>query len=207
MSIETAKSNPRDLAERFTKLEQVLSSAQFLNKEGISGEVPFFIFAYNPSQENEVENEAKRLFSRMEISGISILEINLYDLVVSIVQERGKWDRLLKAEEGMDKEKFKTQLQNLTDVETKLIPRIAELIAEKPGLQLLALTGVGLVYPFIRTHNVLNNLQKVAKDYPTLLFFPGRYTYTEGRGSSLDLFGDLNEDKYYRAFNIEDYLL
>ena len=207
MKTATAQSTPRDLSERFTKLEQVLSSAQFLNKEGISGEVPFFIFAYDPSQENAVSEESKRLFSRLETGGLTLLEINLYDLVVEIIQERGKWERLLKAEAGMTKEKFKTQLQNLTDVETKLIPKVAEKIGSASGLQLLLLTGVGLVYPYIRTHNVLNNLQKVAKDYPTLLFFPGHYTHTEGRGSSLDLFGDLNEDKYYRAFNIEDYLL
>jgi hypothetical protein len=143
----------------------------------------------------------------METSGHQLLVINLYDMVLEIIQERGKWDRLLKAETQMDKEKFKAQLQNLTDVETKLIPRIAARIKEKPGLQILLITGVGLVYPYIRTHNVFNNLQKVAKEYPTLLFFPGRYTHTEGRGSALDLFGELNEDKYYRAFNIEDYLL
>ena len=207
MSSKPSSPSIKDLPERFAKLEEVLSSQQFLNKEGISGEVPFFIFAFEPARENAVAEEAKRLFSRLENTGISLLEINLYDLVVEIIEERGKWDRLLKAETTMDKERFKTQLQNLSDVETKIIPRMAELIQKKSGLQLLLLTGVGLVYPFIRTHNVLNNLQKVAKDYPTLLFFPGRYTYTEGRGSSLDLFGDLNEDKYYRAFNIEDYLL
>ena len=201
------KSTPRDLADRFSKLEQVLSSQKFLNKEGISGEVPFFIFAYDAAYENHVEAESKRLLSRLENSGISLLEINLYDLVVEIIRDRGKWERLLASEANTNKEKFKTQLQNLTDVETKLMPRMASTIEASPGLQLLFITGVGLVYPYIRTHNVLNNLQKVAKDYPTLLFFPGEYSHTEGRGSSLDLFGDLNEDKYYRAFNIEDYLL
>ena len=198
---------PQSIEERFVQLQKVLTSQQFLNKEGISGEVPFFIFAYHPQDECVVSDETHRLVARMETSGNQLLEINLYDLVVEIIKERGKWERLLKAEAGMDKEKFKAQLQNLTDVETKLIPRITALIEEKPNIQTLFITGVGLVYPYIRTHNVLNNLQKVAKDYPTLLFFPGRYTHTEGRGSALDLFGELNEDKYYRAFNIEDYLL
>lgn len=195
------------IEERFSQLQKVLGNRQFLNKEGISGEVPFFIFSYHPQDERAVSDETQRLISRMETSGHQLLVINLYDMVLEIIQERGKWDRLLKAETQMDKEKFKAQLQNLTDVETKLIPRIAARIEEKPGLQILLITGVGLVYPYIRTHNVLNNLQKVAKEYPTLLFFPGRYTHTEGRGSALDLFGELNEDKYYRAFNIEDYLL
>lgn len=195
------------IEERFSQLQKVLGNQQFLNKEGISGEVPFFIFAYNPQDETAASKEVHHLVSRMETCGHQLLVINLYDMVLEIIQERGKWDRLLKAETQMDKEKFKAQLQNLTDVETKLIPRIAARIEEKPGLQILLITGVGLVYPYIRTHNVLNNLQKVAKEYPTLLFFPGRYTHTEGRGSALDLFGELNEDKYYRAFNIEDYLL
>ena len=195
------------IEERFSQLQKVLGNQQFLNKEGISGEVPFFIFAYNPQDETAASKEVHHLVPRMETSGHQLLVINLYDMVLEIIQERGKWDRLLKAETQMDKEKFKAQLQNLTDVETKLIPRIAAQIEEKPGLQILLITGVGLVYPYIRTHNVLNNLQKVAKEYPTLLFFPGRYTHTEGRGSALDLFGELNEDKYYRAFNIEDYLL
>lgn len=193
--------------ERFKQLEKVLSSEHFLRKEGISGEVPFFIFAYDSQEENVVSKEIDHLINRLETSGIQILEVNLYDEVVNIIKKRGKWDRLLQSEPGMDKEKFKAQLQNLTDTETKLIPHIAHLISEKPGLQILFLTGVGLVYPYIRTHNILNNLQKVAKEYPTLLFFPGRYTHTEGRGSALDLFGELNEDKYYRAFNIEEFLL
>jgi len=207
MSHSTSSLKPKSIEERFVQLQKVLTSQQFLNKEGISGEVPFFIFAHDPQDQVAVSKETHHLLARMETSGTQLLEINLYDHLVQIIEERGKWERLLKAEVGMEKEKFKAQLQNLTDVETKLIPRIAELIAEKPGIQILFITGVGLVYPYIRTHNLLNNLQKIAKDYPTLLFFPGRYTHTEGRGSALDLFGELNEDKYYRAFNIEDYLL
>lgn len=195
------------LQERFTDLQRILSSEPFLKKEGIGNEVPFFIFAYEPAQETTVEKEIRHLRTRLANGGLELLEINLYDLVVELIRGRGKWDRLLASEPGMNKEKFKTQLQNLTDTETKLVPMIAEKIHACPGIQLLFLTGVGMVYPYIRTHNVLNNLQKVAKDYPTLLFFPGRYTFSEGRGQSLDLFGELNEDKYYRAFNIEDYKL
>jgi hypothetical protein len=66
----------------------------------------------------------------------------------------------------------------------------------------LFLSGVGEVYPYIRSHNVLNNLQSVAKQRPTLMFFPGAYTQSLETGASLDLFGRLNDDKYYRAFNI-----
>lgn len=195
------------VADRFASLHRILPSSQFLNKEGIGNEVPFFIFAYEPHLETTVSKETVHLASRLQNAGIQLLNINLYDLVVEIITERGKWNRLIEVEPTMSKDRFKTQIQNLTDVETKLVPRMAEQIQAHPGIQILFITGVGMVYPYIRTHNVLNNLQKVAKDYPTLLFFPGCYSFTEGRGQSLDLFGELNEDKYYRAFNIEDYRL
>jgi hypothetical protein len=52
---------------------------------------------------------------------------------------------------------------------------------------------------------VLNNLQSTAKEKPTLMFFPGDYTHAQATGASLELFGRLHDDKYYRAFNIMNY--
>ena len=68
----------------------------------------------------------------------------------------------------------------------------------------LFITGVGEVFPFIRSHNILNNLQKEAKQKPTLMFFPGEYKHSLETGAALVLFGRLEDDKYYRAFNILD---
>ena len=64
------------------------------------------------------------------------------------------------------------------------------------------LSGIGEVFPYIRSHNVLNNLQSTAKDKPTVMFFPGEYRHSLEQGASLELFGLLHDDKYYRAFNI-----
>ena len=36
------------------------------------------------------------------------------------------------------------------------------------------------------------------------MFFPGEYSHSLEKGASLDLFGRLHDDKYYRAFNIYD---
>ena len=57
--------------------------------------------------------------------------------------------------------------------------------------------GVGRVYPYMRSHNVLNNLQHVFDDVPVVLLYPGEYS-----GQSLTLFGEFEDDNYYRAFNI-----
>jgi len=82
-----------------------------------------------------------------------------------------------------------------------LMPRIKKLIEESDA-RVYFLTGIGLVYPYIRSHSVLNNLQNVAKKAPTVAFFEGEYN-----GLSLELFGLLKDDNYYRAFNMDYYKL
>ena len=104
----------------------------------------------------------------------------------------------------MDKGELKELLQGVLDPKAHLIPKIGEAIAQTEH-DVIFLSGVGEVYPFIRSHNVLNNLQSTAKDRPTVLFFPGSYTHALATGASLDLFGRLHDDKYYRAFNILNY--
>jgi hypothetical protein len=69
----------------------------------------------------------------------------------------------------------------------------------------LFISGIGEVFPYIRSHAVLNNLQSTAKEQPTIMFFPGEYTREIATGASLDLFGRLHDDKYYRAFDILHY--
>jgi hypothetical protein len=66
-------------------------------------------------------------------------------------------------------------------------------------LDMIFLTGVGAAYPFVRTHSLLNNLQPLLGNTPLVLFFPGRFS-----GQSLQLFGDLQETPYYRAFRLVD---
>ena len=61
------------------------------------------------------------------------------------------------------------------------------------------LTGVGKVWPIIRSHTVLNNLHRAVDHVPVVLFFPGTYD-----GQSLVLFNEIKDDNYYRAFQLVD---
>jgi hypothetical protein len=57
--------------------------------------------------------------------------------------------------------------------EDKLAQKIAsQFIA---ALDLLILTGVGAVYPMLRTHTLLSALHPIMGNTPLLMFFPGRY--------------------------------
>jgi len=192
------------IASRFEHLLKVVANPRFLKMEGIGNEVPFFICDYSPAEAVEMTRMQKQLANRLNQQGLRILEINLYDLAIEIMQAEGDWDWYLAEEAKMPKEKLLENLQSLLDVEHVLVPAIVDRMAEA-DFDVLFIAGVGEVFPYIRSHNVLNNLQKAAKLRPTVLFFPGDYALSIETGASLDLFGRLRDDKYYRAFNIDDY--
>ncbi len=151
-----------------------------------------------------MERLRKSLCNKLQKKGVSVLEINLYDLSIELLQKRGIWERVLDQEVSVLKDQLKELLQGVLDPETYLIPAISHKMLNAE-FQVMFLSGVGEVFPYIRSHNILNNLQSTAKEQPTVVFFPGAYTHSLESGASLDLFEKLHDDKYYRAFNIFHY--
>lgn len=186
-----------DVAAKFKNLYKVISSKGFLAKEALGGEIPFFIYAYDPKQELEVNKSIGHLKKKLEANGVPVLEINLYDITCEILEEKGGMERMFRVEKAKSKDKFLRALQSSLNIHQVLMPRVKEKI-EASGAKVYFLTGIGMVFPFIRSHTILNNLQNIAKEAPTVAFFPGEYD-----GSSLNLFGILKDDNYYRAFNID----
>lgn len=186
-----------DITAKFTHLFNVISSKRFLNKEALGGEIPFFISAYDAKQEIEVRDSIKLLKNKLETSGVSVLELNLYDIVCEILEEKGGMERMFNIELTKSKDKFLRALQSTLNIHQILMPRIKQKIDAHQS-KVYFLTGIGMVFPYIRSHNILNNLQNIAKEAPTLTFFPGSYN-----GHTLNLFGLLKDDNYYRAYDIE----
>ncbi len=191
----------RPLTERFDHLLALISSERFLKMQGLGNEVPFFICPFRPQETVEMNKFGQQLFTTLRNNGIQVLKINLYDLAIELLQERGIWDRVLTVEESISKDELKELLQGVLDPEAHLIPAIAQKMTEA-DYEVMFITGVGEVFPYIRSHTVLNNLQSTAKDKPTVMFFPGEYIQSAESGASLNLFSRLQDDKYYRAFNI-----
>lgn len=185
-----------NIASKFEHIYKKVSTESFLNKEALGGEIPFFIAPYKATKELEVKDAIQRLIKKLDTSGIPVIEINLYDIVCDILVEKGGMERMFRVEKAKSKQKFLKALQSTLNIHKILMPRINEMILASDA-KIYFLTGIGLVYPFIRSHNILNNLQNIAKEAPTLAFFPGDYD-----GYSLNLFGLLKDDNYYRAFNI-----
>ena len=187
---------------RFQHLLKLISSERFLKMQGLGNEVPFFICPFPPQDSVGMEQMAGQLANRLAQNGVHVLQIQLYDLCVELLTERGIWEQLLDVEPAVSKAEFMELLQGVLDVELHLVPAIAAKMAQADEFAVLFLTGIGEIFPYIRSHNVLNNLQSTAKARPTVMFFPGRYTQSLEQGASLELFGVLHDDKYYRAFNV-----
>ncbi|TNE62536.1 MAG: DUF1788 domain-containing protein [Sphingomonadales bacterium] len=190
--------------ERAEHLHRVITSERFLTKQGLGNEVPFFICPFPASEGLTMVEDRKDLVSRVSHAGVRVLDLSLYDIALDILKERDILDQILEIEADTEKSEIKDLLQGVLDPETHLVPKIGAAIDAEPH-DVIFLSGVGEVYPFVRSHNVLNNLQSTAKVAPTVLFFPGSYTHALATGASLDLFGQLHDDKYYRAFNILNY--
>jgi hypothetical protein len=186
--------------DTYDRMLKLVKSERFLKMQGLGNEVPFFICPYPPKAAVKMERMREKLVNKLEQGGIRILEINLYDLSVELLKADGDW-HYVEEETTMPKDILLEQLQNILDVEHVLAPAIARRVTEIEH-DVLFISGIGEVFPFIRSHNILNNLQSKAKLHPTVMFFPGAYTYSLESGSSLDLFEILHDDKYYRAFNI-----
>lgn len=203
-------------AVRYEHLLKVLSGERFLQMRGLNNDLPFYICEYKAAEEFEMQRMRRQLANALAGQtvpclgdrGVKVLEINLYDLSIELLQGReggeegvSVWQQILDMEADVDKDNLMELIQNVLDVKGYLIPALADKLAATE-FDILFISGVGEVFPFIRSHNVLNNLQSTAKDKPTVMFFPGEYRYSLEQGASLELFGLLHDDKYYRAFNI-----
>ena len=78
--------------------------------------------------------------------------------------------------------------------------RFIKLPDEKKHLSdfdIILISGVGTIWPWVRAHSLLNNLQSVTGNASVVLFYPGTYN-----GQSFQLFDQLETNNYYRAFRL-----
>jgi Domain of unknown function (DUF1788) len=183
----------------FESLFNIISSPRFLNKEGLGGEIPFFIHSFPIHKQGEVENHIQSLIKRLENRGIAVHEINLYQLCMAILKRENLFDTILERETSLPKQRLMRVLAGPLSIDAVVIPEIHKRLAES-SQKIIFLTGIGAAFPFIRSHTILNNLQTLVDDLPLVLFFPGTYN-----NQSLTLFDLLKDDNYYRAHNLNEY--
>ena len=181
------------LTEQFDEIKKRFSDDVFLSNKGLSNEVGIHVFCYDPKDELLIRSFFKDLGSADGLP-FSLIERDLYKIFLQICEDK----RILKTIPAMEKKKgadgLLSQLQKIASPEM-FVERM-KYDPHKYG-DILLLTGVGKVYPFMRAHNILNNIQHVFSDIPIVMLYPGKFN-----GQELSLFDEFNDGNYYRAFNI-----
>lgn len=189
----------KTIHERLDEILPRITSPSFRENKGLGNEIGYHIFDYQPEYEMLVRNHVAFLKEQInnDNSDQHILEFDLYDIVLEILDGKG----YLQKNFQMEQKKSSQHVLNATRKALRLtlnhdlvIQYMAERVQEKA---IVFITGIGKVFPIIRSHVILNNLHKAVGQNPVVLFFPGRYD-----GQELQLFGEIKDENYYRAFQL-----
>jgi hypothetical protein len=185
-------------AEKLNLIEPRIKDKEFLTKVRGGHTVPFYILDYDPQDEGMAREHVLNLQDKInkEKGDIQIKVIDLYELLLECLKEKGFLEKALKAEESKGTEKLIEAVKNTLGLkkETNVyISKIAECVEPE---DVLFLTGVGKVYPIVRTHKVLSNLRPLIKRNPLVVMYPGTYINNE-----FSLFDELDND-YYQSFKL-----
>ncbi|MGO5441046.1 DUF1788 domain-containing protein [Megamonas funiformis] len=182
-----------NIEERLDKVRELIQESDFLEGKGLSNEVNIRIFCYNPEDEMIVRHFIQQL--KIDYSLSCQLRIcNLYQTFLSICEDMGIIDAISDMEREDGSIYLLNNLHSAIDKD-EFIKKI-KFEAHEYG-DILILTGVGEVFPFMRIHSLLEALQPHFSNIPILVMYPGEFD-----GRHLKLFNQLQPNDYYRAFNV-----
>lgn len=176
--------------ERLNKLKEIFKSKDFQSNRGISNQIGVYIFAYPAKDEIKIEAFTEQIKKEKEFN---IYEYDLYKYFLSVCENKKILNSISSMEEKKGKDFILSQLSKIATPEMFIEKLNA--VAYKPG-DIILLTGVGRVNPFMRVHAILEKTQNLFRDTPIVVMYPGTYD-----GHELHLFNKFRAN-HYRSFNL-----
>ena len=179
------------------KIESEIGKTSFLNGKGLGNEVSYYVFDYDPKDEILVREYIDKLIKKDKEfgDGYKLKVYDVYDLMIDLLESEGYLEDCFEMEknDGMNYlVESVNDLLRMSDNNDYFTEYVEENTPEKA---IVFLIGVGKIFPFVRSHKILNNLHQSFNKAPVVMFYPGKYD-----GQSLELFGEFKDDNYYRAF-------
>ena len=189
----------KNIETRLDQIEAKITNDDFLKNKGLGNEVGYYIFDYDPQDELKVRQHIAYLKAKINksASGVKIVEYDLYQLVISVLKERGYLEKCFQFEKTKGLDYTYQAIIKMLRLTSKTNLLVNHIVEHTLPHSVVFITGVGKCYPIVRSHNVLNNLHQVLDTVPVVMFFPGVYS-----GQDLQLFGTIKDDNYYRAFKL-----
>lgn len=182
-----------DIDERLDKVRELLKDPDFLEGNGLSNEVNIRICCYEAKDEMRVRHFVNQIMTDQTLP-CHLIENNLYEIFLSVCEDKRILNRMDAMEEKLGKENLQKKIEGAVTVQN-YVDKICSCTLEKGDV--LLLTGVGDVFPFMRIHVLLNALQPRVGGIPVLVMYPGAFD-----GRHVKLFDRLPANPYYRAFSV-----
>lgn len=186
------------IEDRLNQILPAITQETFLANQGLGNELGFWIFDYAPEEERVVNrflHDTILPSLQRQASPLKVIHIDLFAFVIDLLESRKLLQGSLKMQESRGNRALLDALRPVLR-EDKLAERFSAHIA-LGQCDLIIMSGVGAVYPMLRTHTLLSALHAHLQSVPLLVFYPGQYN-----GHALKLFNKLPEDNYYRAFQL-----
>ena len=174
-----------------------ISDAEFLANKGVANEVRYYVFDYEACNELIVRDKIEYLKrqNNVDVDGFQIVEYDFYQMLFDILEDGAYVDKCIKFEQTKGRDYLYTAISKMLRLTSDNNLIVNRIVLETPENAVVFLTGVGKVFPFVRSHNVLNNLHQVLDRVPVVMFYPGIWN-----GESLSLSGTIHDGNYYSAF-------
>ena len=189
----------KQIIERLNDLQGIILEPDFTSKKGLGGEIGFYIFDYDAVDELIVRQAIPDLiqYSQKRNEALRFQVFDLYDMMIRFFEKRGYIEKNIKMEQQKSSEELFSVMRKALKIATNRDVFVQTIREELEPGAIVFITGIGKIYPILRSHILLNNLQIVVEDQPLILFFPGTYA-----DNKMQLFGEFKDDHYYRAFQL-----
>lgn len=175
--------------KRLEQLETRIHQDGFTKPTGIGSEIPHFVLDYLAEDELIVRTYIEGLLKR---SPLNIKEINLFQFLLTMFKE--DLEELIELAEEEGYEELSQAIQTVLEDRSLLVDSF---IGQANNAELVFITGVGTVHPFIRSSHLLKKLSNHAYRTPLILFYPGHFT-----GLDLRLYNQFRHEDEYQITRI-----
>jgi hypothetical protein len=189
----------KNIYERLDKILPTLIDRRFRENKGLGNEIGFYIFDYDPQDEMIVREHIAFLKQKInnDSMDINIKEFDLYEIMLEILDSKGYLKKVFDMEEKKGTAAILKPTKNTLRLTQKNDLVVEYIRGRVEDNDIVFLTGVGKIWPIIRSHTVLNVLHSVIDHVPLIMFYPGTYS-----GQDLHLFDKISDRNYYRAFKL-----
>jgi hypothetical protein len=189
----------KTIYERLDEILPIITDKRFRENKGLGNEIGYYIFDYDPEDELIVREHIRFLKQKINNEGMDffIRELDLYEIMIEILEKKGYLRKVFDMENIKGTDAILKPIKNtlrLTQKNDLVVEYIREMVQEN---DVVFLTGIGKIWPIIRSHTVLNVLHSVIDRVPLIMFYPGTYS-----GQDLNLFDEISDQNYYRAFKL-----